>query len=302
MITIEEFRLENSAQNCRFWYDSAMKKLEPILVSVKKDDPQAQKAEQELKKWLHRSGREMVDVTDTKGEIPEATLKKAVFSVVIGGDGTFLSLVRRLARKDLLPVMGVNLGSLGFITDISREQMLEAIGQAIKGKFAVEKRPLLHVELIRKKGAKESTTIFNDVCLSKGAGTALLKFDVNLNGELLSHVRADGYLVATPTGSTAYSLSAGGPLIHPSVEGLVLIPICAHSLSARPIVIPLNQTVELKIKEPKEQAYLVCDGQVSFDVSHGDRVRVSLSEQKLQLLRPPSHGWSEALRSKLKMA
>jgi NAD+ kinase len=299
---LRNFSLKTAPKKGIFGMISGMKKLEPILVCVKQNDPQAQKAEKELKKWLEKNGREALDVTNIKGEIPSSTLEKALFAVVIGGDGTFLSLVRRMEQKDTLPVMGVNLGSLGFITDIGKEQMLEAVGQALKGKFSTEDRPLLQVELLRKKGKAEATTVFNDVCLSKGAGTAMLKFEVSLDGELLSHVRADGYLVATPTGSTAYSLSAGGPLMHPQVQGLVLIPICAHSLSARPVVIPLEQKVEIKMQEPKEKAYLVCDGQVSFEVANGDKVRVRLASQKLKLLRPPGHGWSEALRSKLKMA
>ena len=273
-----------------------------VMLCVKGGDPAASKVAKELESALKKQGVEAVQVVDSTSEIPAAVLKNCRLAVVIGGDGTFLSLVRRMEQKNLTPVMGVNLGSLGFITDTSREQMVPAVMAALAGQFKVEKKPLLTIELKHPNGKTDVATVFNDVCLSKGAGTALLKFEILLDGELLSHVKADGYLVATPTGSTAYSLSAGGPLLHPQLEGLVLIPICAHSLSARPIVIPLHQRVEIKTIELKETAYLVCDGQVSFEVQDGDELLVQVSKQHLQLLRPPHSGWSEALRSKLKMA
>ena len=273
-----------------------------VMLCVKGGDPVAAKAAKELESALKSQGIEAIQVADNANEIPATILRSCRLAVVIGGDGTFLSLVRRMEQKNITPVMGVNLGSLGFITDTSREQMVAAVMAALAGHFKAEKKPLLTIELKHPNGKTDVATVFNDVCLSKGAGTALLKFEILLDGELLSHVKADGYLVATPTGSTAYSLSAGGPLLHPQLEGLVLIPICAHSLSARPIVIPLHQRVEIKTIELKETAYLVCDGQVSFEVRDGDELLVQVSQQHLQLLRPPQSGWSEALRSKLKMA
>jgi NAD+ kinase len=273
-----------------------------VMLCIKSEDPAAARAAKELETALKSQGIEALHVADTTNEIPATVLKNCRLAVVIGGDGTFLSLVRRMEQKNVTPVMGVNLGSLGFITDTSREQMVPAVMAALAGHFKTEKKPLLAIELKHPNGKTDVATVFNDVCLSKGAGTALLKFEIRLDGELLSHVKADGYLVATPTGSTAYSLSAGGPLLHPQLEGLVLIPICAHSLSARPIVIPLHQRVEIKTIELKETAYLVCDGQVSFEVKDGDELLVQVSKQHLQLLRPPQAGWSEALRSKLKMA
>jgi NAD+ kinase len=279
-----------------------MSKPQALLLCVKSDDLAAKEAQSELQSALKNWGVPVLLTADNRSEITEEILNQAKLAVVIGGDGTFLSLVRRMAKKDLVPVMGINLGSLGFITDTSREQMVSAVKQALDGKFLVEEKPLLNIELRHPNGKIEQAFVFNDVCLSKGAGTAMLKLEVRLDGELLSHVKADGYLVATSTGSTAYSLSAGGPLLHPLVEGLVLIPICAHSLSARPIVIPLGLKVQIKTASLKEKAYLVCDGQVDFEVNDGDELLVSVSNQKLKLLRPPHQGWLEALRGKLKMA
>jgi len=279
-----------------------MKPSGTILICVKSNSSAASQAGEELASNLKGMGLKVNQVSDNKSEIPTALLKDLQLGIVIGGDGTFLSFVRRLEQKDLVPVMGINLGTLGFITDTSRDQMVTAVKDALEGKFLVEEKPLLAVELKHPNGKTDSAVVFNDVCLSKGTGSATLKFEVRLNDELLSMVRADGYLVATPTGSTAYSLSAGGPLLHPLVEGLVLIPICAHSLSARPIVIPLNQRVEIRTHSPKEKANVICDGQVSFEVEEGAVLLVQLSKQKLKLLRPPHRGWLEALRSKLKMS
>lgn len=279
-----------------------MKKVQKVLICLKSGDKRAEAAGAELEKALKSWGVESSRATDPAQTIQQKELRACDLAVVVGGDGTFLSLVRRMEDKSLTPVMGVNLGSLGFITDTCREEMVSSVKLALAGKFKVEKKPILEVRLQRSKGEMERATVFNDVCLSKGPSTALLKFEIRLNEELLSHVRADGYLVATPTGSTAYSLSAGGPLLHPLLEGLVLIPICAHSLSARPMVVPLDQKIEMRLPRLKEPAYLVCDGQVSFEVYSGDTLQISLSKEKLQLLRPQHAGWSEALRSKLKMA
>lgn len=279
-----------------------MKPPQNVLICIKQGDKRARAAGEELEKALKSWGVKSLDGSDSGRPISKKELKTCNLAVVIGGDGTFLSLIRRMEDKAHTPVMGVNLGSLGFITDTPKDQMLASVKLALQGKFKVEKKPLLDVRLTHPSGEMESAKVFNDVCLSKGPSTALLKLEVLLNGELLSHVRADGYLVATPTGSTAYSLSAGGPLLHPNLEGLVLIPICAHSLSARPLVVPLDQKIEIKLNRLQEPAYLVCDGQVSFEVKNGDALSISLSREQLQLLRPPGSGWSEALRTKLKMA
>jgi len=279
-----------------------MKNPQRVLICLKPADKRARVAGTDLEKALKNWGVTSTHLSDPAKPITKTELRACDLAVVIGGDGTFLSLVRRMEDKSLTPVMGVNLGSLGFITDTSREEMISSVRLALQGKFKIEKKPILEVHLNHPDGSTERATVFNDVCLSKGPSTALLKFEVLLNGELLSHVRADGYLVATPTGSTAYSLSAGGPLLHPLLEGLVLIPICAHSLSARPMVVPLDQKVEMKLRKLNEPAYLICDGQVSFEVQSGDTLSIFLSKEKLQLLRPPKTGWSEALRGKLKMA
>lgn len=273
-----------------------------VLICARRNHDAAGRVKKDLVEWLKSEGYSVEDVSQSRGEISTRALSKAVLGVVIGGDGTFLQFVRRLARKDQFPVMGINLGTLGFITDFTPDDAIVEVKQALAGKYREDRRPLLEVNLIRLKGKVQSTTVFNDACLTKGATTTMLKFEVLLDGELLTQVRADGYIIATPTGSTAYNLSAGGPLLHPDVKALVLNPICAHSLSARPVLIPENVTVEFRTHDQKGPAYLICDGQVNFEVAEGDRIEVKVAPAPLRLVRPPSQKWSFALRSKLKMA
>lgn len=273
-----------------------------ILLFTRRNKPSSREASRELTAWLKSRGHEVIDVSDTDGKLTEKELKNVAVGVVIGGDGTFLTLVRRLEKKNQLPLMGVNCGTLGFITEIGREEMLSTMQIVLEKKCTEELRRLLHVELWRNGKCHESGIVFNDAVITKDAKTTMLKFGVSIDGEHMSHVRADGYIVSTPTGSTAYCLSAGGPLLHPMVSGMVLVPLCAHSLSARPIVIPSTMTVDISLHEFNGPVYLVFDGQIGFEIERDDQIKIRTSESSLRLIRPPKRKWSEALRSKLNMA
>jgi NAD+ kinase len=277
-------------------------KKKSVLVFAKRGKAAAREASSKLADWLDDRGIETLDLTDHDGKLSAQDLKKVMVGVVIGGDGTFLTLVRRLEKKDQFPLMGVNLGSLGFITEFGRDEMIPAMESFLAGKAEEQPRRLLHVDLWRKGKCIESGIVFNDAAVTKDARTTMLKFDVLVDGEHLSYVRADGYLVSTPTGSTAYSLSAGGPLLHPAVNGTVLVPICSHSLSSRPIVIPCDLEVEIVPKEFDGGVYLVYDGQINFQIERGDSIRIRSSQNCLRLIGSPTQKWSAALRSKLKMA
>ncbi len=280
-------------------YDAAMK--QSVLIFSKKQTPAAQSAADEIKAWLANHKYGVVDVSATQKTLTGKELKGVVLGVVIGGDGTFLRLVRRLEKKDLFPLMGVNLGSLGFITEVNHDEMIPALRDALQKKFGEELRRLLEVDLWRDGKRIETGIVFNDAVITKDARTSMLKLDVRISGELVSHVRADGYIVSTPTGSTAYNLSAGGPLLHPGVNGISLVPICPHSLSARPIVIPEGQPIEIVAREINGPVYLVYDGQINFEIKAGDRVRIRSSETSLRLVHASKRNWCEALRSKLDM-
>jgi len=276
-------------------------KRKTVLVFVRSKSNAAIKARNELIKIVKKKGFAIWDASEGDGAIKTKPGDVVALGVVIGGDGTFLRLVRRLDQKDEFPILGINLGSLGFITQVAPSEMKRAVEEALDGLLSEERRFLLKIDLIRGKKVVDSATVFNDATLSKDARTSMLKFDVTMGSELLSNVRADGYIVATPTGSTAYNLSAGGPLLHPDLPGMALLPICAHSLSSRPIVIPSHVRLELLLKEFVGKVYLVYDGQVTVEVEPGDTITIRVAEPCLRLVRLTKKSWVEAIRSKLSM-
>lgn len=272
-----------------------------VLVFAKKKKAAAKEARDRLVEWLEKKKIPVVDVSAGDEKLSEARMRGVKLGVVIGGDGTFLTLVRRLERKDQFPLVGVNLGSLGFITEINKEEMLTAVEEALAKKYTEELRPLLQVDVWRNEKCIESGIVFNDAVMTKDAQTSMLKFDVYVGSELLSYVRADGYIAATPTGSTAYALSAGGPLVHPEVKGIVLVPICSHALSTRPTLVPTDAKIEIIPREFTGEVFLVYDGQINFAIKPGDKIKIRTSETSLRLYRSPEQKWSETVRTKLKM-
>ncbi len=270
-----------------------------VLIFAKRKNSAAKIAASELSAWLKKHGSRALDLTDTEERIPVSMVKEVSVGVVIGGDGTFLTLVRRLEAKDRFPLLGVNLGTLGFITEIRRDQMIAVMEEVLKKKIREETRPLFEVELWRGGKCIFSGVVFNDAVLNKDARTSMLKFDVMIGSETLYALKADGCVIATPTGSTAYSLSVGGPLLHPGVEALVLAPLAPHSLSVRPAVVPSETKMEIRPKEFVGAAYLTLDGQVTAEVKARDLIKIFRSSQNLRLLKPFSTSWSDTLRSKL---
>jgi NAD+ kinase len=273
-----------------------------VLLFVLQRTDKAVRAGKELSAWLKGRGCEALDFSETEGPISAKDVEGVDFGVVIGGDGTFLRLVRQLEKKDGFPILGVNLGSLGFITETAPNEMIPAVEEALAGKGIEQRRMLLDISLFRGGKKVESAVVFNDAVVTKEARTTMLKFDVRIGGDLLSEVGADGYIVSTPTGSTAYGLSAGGPIIHPDLRAILLVPICSHSLSARPILIPDSPSVEIDLTDDSDKGFLVCDGQISFDIRGGDKILAAVSKTQLRLVGSSRKKWSEALRSKLNMA
>lgn len=272
-----------------------------IILFAKKSEPRARAAAAELETWLKRKNIASQDLTDTQGSIRTSDFPQVQLAIVIGGDGTFLTFVRRLDLKDRFPLLGVNLGTLGFITEVAPADMFNAVETCLAGKAKEFQRELLSVEICRDEVCRLSGLVMNDVVMTKDARTSMLKFDVWCSDKHLSYVRADGYIVSTPTGSTAYNLSVGGPLVHPEAPVLVLTSICPHSLSSRPIVVPGSHGIEIRPKEFDGTVYLVLDGQINHEITQQDVVRVRTSSTVLRLSRPFPQSWSETLRSKLHM-
>ncbi len=219
--------------------------------------------------------------------------------IVLGGDGTLLATARALNRKPV-PILAVNLGGLGFLTEITREELIPTLESVVAGTHQTDHRVQIEGELIR---ADEILTPFlalNDVVLNKGAIARILDFEVRVNGEKVSTYKSDGLIVSTPTGSTAYSLAAGGPIVTPSVEAFLITPICAHTLTHRPLVLPNTVKIEVTVKSLREAAYLTVDGQVGIAAHSEDVVRIRKADSYVELVRPPSTPYFEVLQKKLK--
>ncbi len=222
---------------------------------------------------------------------------RAKLAVVLGGDGSMLSAARQLAAHRV-PLVGVNQGRLGFMTDIAQKRMLESMGELIDGRYSVEDRTMLAAEVQRGSDALLSTMALNDVVVSKGPVGRLIEFLIHIDGEFVYDLRSDGLIVSTPTGSTAYSLSSNGPILHPSLTGLVLVPICPHTLSNRPIAVSDRSSIVITLKHGQD-AQFNTDGQAPFELHEGDRVSVKRAEHSIRFLHPPGYSYFAMLREKL---
>jgi NAD+ kinase len=255
--------------------------------------------------WLADHGYKVIIDTETETYISGQEVVPRVqmasrsldLVVVLGGDGTLLSAARVTAAIDV-PLLGVNLGSLGFLTEVplqSLYSMLEAIGQE---RAAVEQRSLMQVELLRGDEVRGTYLVFNDAVVNKTALARLNTYDLYIDNVLVSGYRADGMIVATPTGSTAYSLSAGGPVLMPTVKAFVVTPVAPHSLTHRPLVVPDSVEIEILLHSEEEVAYLSLDGQPGLDLRDGDRVRCRRSAHQVNLFRTGTD-FFQVLRTKL---
>lgn len=222
-------------------------------------------------------------------------------AVVVGGDGTLLHAARQLARFDI-PLVGINQGRLGFMTDIARSGMLDAMALLMEGKFTPEDRLLLDTEVVFGGASAQweplANVAFNDVVIDKGATGRMIEFELRVDDEFIYSARADGLIICTPTGSTAYALSANGPILHPKLGGIALVPLCPHALSNRPITLPDTACIEVRLVQGAN-ARAHFDGQETVDLMPGDGVRLVKSPHRVKLLHPPSYSYFAMLRQKL---
>ena len=221
----------------------------------------------------------------------------AELAIVIGGDGTMLNIARALAPHDV-PLVGINQGRLGFLTDISTSNMVKTIDSMLDGNYVTEDRMLLDGRVFRKDEQLFESLAFNDVVVSKGTRGGMIELDFRIEGEFIHRQRADGLIVATPTGSTAYALSSGGPIVHPSLSVMAVVPVSPHTLSNRPIVIRGDSKVEIVVQDAADPRVYM-DSHSRFDLSEGDRVQVRQYPRPLKLLHPAGHSYYRMLREKL---
>lgn len=223
---------------------------------------------------------------------------RADLAIVIGGDGTMLATARRLAAG-AVPLVGINQGRLGFMTDIARDEMTERIGELLDGRYRRETRILLEASVRRDGRQIGEGLALNDVVLNRGDAGRMIEFEVTIDGEFIYNQRSDGIIVATPTGSTAYALSANGPILQPAVAGIALVPLCPHALTARPITVCDTSVIDIRVM-PQFDARLYCDGQTRIDLTGGDEIRVARSRHSIILLHPESYSYFAMLREKLR--
>ncbi len=229
----------------------------------------------------------------------ETLAKQSDLAIVVGGDGTFLSAVRSLADHNT-PVLGINLGRLGFLVDISPNDMLQHLEQIMQGEYVDECRFLLQAQVERDGHIISRADAFNDVVVHIRDVARMIEFETYINGQFVNYQRSDGLVISTPTGSTAYALSSGGPLLHATLDAMVIVPICPHTLTNRPLVINANSKVEVVIGESKQStAQITFDGQTTFDVKPGDKIIIQKKKNNIHLIHPASYDYYEILRAKL---
>jgi NAD+ kinase len=257
--------------------------------------------------WLAARGVRAMFDTETaeslgdpsSGHSREKLAAKADLMLVLGGDGTLLSAAREAGARGI-PILPINLGSLGFLTSFTLEELYPALEETLAGRMQASERVMLLTSLIRGGSSVEEQCVLNDAVINKGALARMIELRLFIDGDSVCRYRSDGLIVSTPTGSTAYSLSAGGPIVHPTVESIIITPICPHTLSDRPLVVRDSSVIEVNLIGHAESVYLTLDGQKGVEMQSGDRVRVTRAKVRLKLIQPPKKSYYEILRSKLK--
>lgn len=220
--------------------------------------------------------------------------------IIVAGDGTFLGAARSLVDLEV-PLLGVNLGRLGFLTDLMPDEMEAGLEDILAGRFQEDERELLRASVYRGGHAFLSEVALNEVVIHKWNIARLIELTTHIDGRLLNTQRSDGLIIATPTGSTAYALSGGGPILYPNLAATVIVPICPHTLSSRPIVVSARSRIEVLVATtPTPEAQLTCDGQVTLELQSGDRVCIERHPRPIRLIHPPGHDYFATLRAKLR--
>ena len=289
-----------------------MTAIKRIGVLVKPHQPDALETLCRLTEWLNQKGIQLVAQAEIAHEqiehqtgcpveiVKDDQLAPSVdLILVLGGDGTMISTARMIGDAEV-PVIGVNYGGLGYLAEFPIEELFTALDSILSGQYKVQKRVMLAVELWRGAELITRNRVLNDVVVNKSALARIIEMEAYLDSQFVNLFRADGLIVATPTGSTAYNLSAGGPVIYPSMNAVVITPICPFTLSNRPIVVPDESTIDVRLMTDKEEVALTLDGQVGFPLKVRDRIVIRKSKTTFNLVQPPNRNYFDVLRDKLK--
>ena len=278
-----------------------------IGIVAKTDRDEARVAIPRLLEWCATRGLSPMLEKETAGLVPAATTPAIAkpelpaqvdLLLVLGGDGTLLSMARLVGDLNV-PILGVNLGGLGFLTALTADELFPALEALLRGELLVEERMMLTARVTRQGERLSEYVALNDVVITKSAMSRIINLDVSIQGQFATAYRADGLIVSTPTGSTAYCLSAGGPIVFPTMDAVVLTPICSHTLTNRPIVLPAGHPIDVTLQSDQD-VMLTLDGQVGFHLKRGDRVEIRQAAARIRLLRFPQKHFFSVLRTKLK--
>jgi NAD+ kinase len=283
-----------------------------VGIIAKMNKPEAVTIARNLVEWL-RSKKIEVYIEEAIGRLLSPTLSEVYWKfikkeeiptevemiIVLGGDGTLLSVARQVWNKNI-PILGVNLGGLGFLTEITLEELYPVLERVIRDDFEINERDVLNADVIRRGKRIAEFVVLNDAVINKGALARIIDLETTINGEYLSTFRSDGLIISTPTGSTAYNLSAGGPIVFPSLHTIIITPICPHTLTIRPIIIPDDVRIRALLKSRNEEVTLTLDGQQGFGLEFEDVVEVGKAEGRILLIKSPYRRYFELLREKLK--
>lgn len=281
--------------------------MQRIGVVAKPKKPEAEPVLRNLVAWLRARGLEVVADQEAAAICAEAgpglpraeVVAWADLLVVLGGDGTLLAVARMIGPREV-PILGVNLGGLGFLTEVTLDELFPTLEVVLKDQFAVSRRLTLSARVLRDGGVIASYEALNDAVITKSALSRIVDLEAHVNGEYVATFRADGLIVSTPTGSTAYCLAAGGPIIYPTLPALVIIPICPHTLTNRPLVVPDGAVVEIIQGTAGEDVHLTVDGQVGVPLRHRDVVSLERSARTIALIKSPKLNYFQLLRTKLR--
>lgn len=280
--------------------------IDSIGVIVKHHESRAKAVLDRIVEWTARHGIETL-VDERMTERPERATPVAVeemgdragLLLVLGGDGTMLAAARIVGERET-PVLGVNFGTLGYLTEFTDENLFPALDEIVRGDYALDPRMLVHCTVERRGRIVESALALNDVVITKSALARIIEIDCWIDGRFVTYYRADGLIISTPTGSTAYNVSAGGPILLPSMSAFVINPICPHTLSNRPLVVPDTVTIDLSLRPTGEEVMVTIDGQTGFKLAINDRVRLQKSASRFNVITPRDRNYFEVLRGKLR--
>jgi NAD+ kinase len=272
---------------------------------VVKADAKASKKADDLEQWLESRDVEVIRKKPlahglkNSRKTPKSAPSDLFCVFVLGGDGTFLSAVRWIGNSNI-PVLGIKFGEVGFMAEVAEESLFSAAEMVLEEKFTLKPRMRLDVRVKREGKTVAHETVLNDVVINKGALARLARIDTSIDDNYLTTYSADGLIIATPTGSTAYSLAAGGPVIHPEVPGVIMTPICPHTLTNRPLILPEDVSIKIKLEEGSSDMMLTFDGQVGLEINGRDEILVEKARQPINIMRIPGLHYFDILKAKLR--